>query len=76
MEGEKHLRQKSDRRREPPAHHLIGETNGRESSTKIRMPPTMEAPPNFGGFVTAQLNSNGEVRSLTKLSTGSKKRGH
>ncbi len=48
--------------------YLIRETNGRESSMKVTRDSHMEALPNVGDSITAQLSSNGEVQSLTKLS--------
>jgi hypothetical protein len=47
---------------------LIRETNGRESSMKVARASHMEALPNVGDSIAAQLSSNGEVQSLTKLS--------
>jgi hypothetical protein len=48
--------------------YLIRETNGRESSMKVTRASHMEALPNVGDSIAAQLSSNGEVQSLTKLS--------
>lgn len=48
--------------------YLIRETNGRESSMKVTRASHMEALPNVGDSIAAQLNANGEVQSLTKLS--------
>ena len=47
--------------------YLIRETNGRESSMKVTRASHMEALPNVGDSIAAQLSSNGEVQSLTKL---------
>lgn len=48
--------------------YLIRETNGRESSMKVTRASRMEALPNVGDSIAAQLSSNGEVQSLIKQS--------
>lgn len=47
--------------------YLIRETNGREISMKVTRDSHMTALPNVGDSIAAQLSSNGEVQSITKL---------
>ena len=47
--------------------YLIRESNGRESSMKVTRDTHMKALPNVGDSIAAQLSSNGEVQSITKL---------
>ena len=47
--------------------YLIRESNGRESSMKVTRDSNMKALPNVGDSIAAQLSSNGEVQSITKL---------
>ena len=47
--------------------YFIRETNGRESSMKVTHDSNMTALPNVGDSIAAQLSSNGEVQSITKL---------
>ena len=47
--------------------YLIRESNGRESSMKVTRDSNMKALPKVGDSIAAQLSSNGEVQSITKL---------
>jgi len=47
--------------------YLIRESNGREIHMKVTRDSNMKALPNVGDSIAAQLNSNGEVQSITKL---------
>jgi hypothetical protein len=47
--------------------YLIRETNGREISMKTTRDSHMKVQPNVGDSIAAQLTSNGEVQSITKL---------
>ncbi len=47
--------------------YLIRETNGREISMKVTRDSHMTALPNVGDSIAAQLSSNGEVQSISKL---------
>lgn len=47
--------------------YLIRESNGRESSMKVTRDTHMTELPKVGDSIAAQLSSNGEVQSITKL---------
>jgi hypothetical protein len=47
--------------------YRIRESNGRESFMKVTRDSNMKALPNVGDSIAAQLSSNGEVQSITKL---------
>ncbi len=47
--------------------YLIRESNGRESSMKVTRDSKMKELPKVGDSIAAQLSSNGEIQSITKL---------
>jgi hypothetical protein len=47
--------------------YLVRESNGREISMKVTRDSHMKALPKVGDSIAAQLNSTGEVQSITKL---------
>ena len=47
--------------------YLIRESNGREIHMKVTRDSNMKALPKVGDSIAAQLSSNGEVQSITKL---------
>jgi hypothetical protein len=47
--------------------YLVRESNGREISMKVTRDTHMKALPKVGDSIAAQLNSTGEVQSITKM---------